>query len=94
MEAGVGNFVDGVRAEWRYVGQRADREFDLGDAVAAVNADAVGCGKRDSGDLRIADFGGKLGEVVEGRIGRSIEDQIPIESLEAQGFTARSFAFC
>ena len=44
-------------------------------------------GEGDSGDLGVADFGGQLGEVVECRIGRGVEDLISIEGLQAQGFT-------
>ena len=78
MVAGIGDFVDILGAERRGNRQSAEREFDLGDAVTAGDADAIGGGQGDSGDRGAADPGGKLGEVVNCWIGRGVEDLIAV----------------
>jgi hypothetical protein len=58
-----------------------------------VEDDAIGGGECDSRELRIADLRGKLGEVVERRIGRGVEDLESLQGIQTQAFAAKSFAF-
>ena len=93
MGAGVGDLVDALHAEGRGCGQAAAGELGLAQAEAALDADAVQSGEGDSRDRCVADLGGHLGEVIERRVGRCVEDLISIEGLDALGVAARDFSF-
>jgi hypothetical protein len=81
-----------MRTQRWHCGQAAKRQLGLVDAVAGVDADAVGGGKADPGDGGVACLCGQLGQVVDSWVGRCTEDPVSLEGLEAQGLTARSFA--